>query len=409
MTTPRVPLPRTFHAFGNRDYRFLWPSNFLTYSTRWMQMTLLAWFVLETADSPFLVGLVGFFSMIPMFFLGMIGGVLADALDRKQVLRITQTATFLALVTITSLMALDLALYWYAYPVVMVTGTAWALDMPSRRSLIHDLLGSRGVTNAVALDSMGMSASMMIGPAVAGGLIRTIGVTGGLAVVTAVVAVSIALVSMLESGLSRPARPDGGILRNLAQGVRYVAGHSALRTMIMITVLANLLLFPYMHMIPVVARDVLGVGPGLMGLLQAAPGLGSLTGAVGIASLHRVTHHGRILLGGTLAAFAGLLLFSQSTTYALSLPILLAMGVGLSGFGSMQSAMTMLLSTNEMRGKALGVVSLAIGSGPFGALLVGYLADRYSPSFAIGAVAVAGFILVSLIGASMPAIRARTA
>ena len=407
--TTRVPLPRTFWAFRNRSYRFLWPANFIAYASRWMQMTLLGWFVLVQTDSPWLVGLVGFFGMIPMFILGIVGGVLADSVDRRRLLLATQTATLLSLLTLSSLMVLDLAEYWHAYPAMLVMGVSWALDMPSRRSLIHDLLGRRRVTNGVALDSMGMSASMMIGPATAGALIDRVGVTGGYLVVTALALTSILLLSRLRTGPIRPPQHNAGILRNLAEGLRYVAGHSVLRAMVMITVLANLLLFPYMNMVPVMARDVLEVGPVLMGLLQAAPGMGSFAGAIGLASLARLSHHGRVMLGGTLTAFAALLVFSQSTVYAFSLPTLLVMGIGVSGFGSMQAAMTMLLAPKEMRGKALGVVSLAIGSGPFGALIVSSVANEYGPALAIGAIAISGMVLVGFVGATMPAIRARIA
>ena len=374
-----------------------------------MQMTLLGWFVLVETDSPWLVGLVGFFGMIPMFVLGIVGGVLADSVDRRRLLLMTQTVTFLSLLTLSSLMVLDLAVYWHAYPGVLVMGVAWALDMPSRRSLIHDLLGRRRVTNGVALDSMGMSASMMIGPATAGALIDRVGVPGGYTVVTVMVAISIALLTRLRTGQARPQQQQPGILRNLADGIRYVVGHRTLRAMVLITVLANLLMFPYMHMVPVMARDVLGVGPVLMGLLQAAPGMGSFAGAIAIASLPALSHHGRIMLGGTLTAFAALLVFSQSTVYAFSLPTLLVMGIGVSGFGSMQAAMTMLLAPKEMRGKALGVVSLAIGSGPFGALIVSSVADQYGPALAISAIAIAGMVSVGLVGVAMPAIRARIA
>ena len=369
-------------------------------------MTLLGWFVLERTDSAWFVGLVGFSAMIPMFALGMIGGVLADSIDRKEVIRYTQTATFISLVTMTFLLLFGVAKYWHAYPVLLVMGTGWALDMPSRRSLIHDLLGRGGVTNAVALDSMGMSASMMIGPAAAGALITMIGVSGGHVVVTIMSGISIILISQLQiSGIPKPIRLDRSLLQDLLEGLRYVFRQSVLRAMVLITVLANLLLFPYIHMVPVIARDVLGVGAGLMGLLQAISGLGSLIGAIVIASLPNITLHGRFLIGGVMAAFTALFAFSQSTDYFLSLPILLMMGLGIAGFGSMQTSLTMLVAQDQRRGKALGVVCLAIGSGPFGALLVGSLSDLYGPSFAIGVIAATGLTLVGLIATTMPSIR----
>ena len=369
-------------------------------------MTLLGWFVLEITDSAWSVGLVGFSAMIPMFALGMLGGVIADSMDRKEIICYTQIATFMSLVTMTFLLLIGLAKYWHAYPVLLVMGTGWALDMPSRRSLIHDLLGRRGVTNAVALDSMGMSASMMIGPAAAGALIKTIGISGGHIVVTIMSGISIILISHLQiSGLSKPSRLSGSVLQGLLEGLRYVFKQSVLRAMILITILANLLLFPYIHMVPVMARDVLGVGAGLMGLLQATSGLGSLVGTIVIASLPNITHHGRYLIVGVMTAFAALFVFSQSTDYFLSLPILFVMGLGVAGFSCMQASLTMLVAQDQMRGKALGVVSLAIGSGPFGALLVGSLSDLYGPSLAIGVIAATGITLVALIATTMSSIR----
>ena len=371
-------------------------------------MTLLGWFVLERTDSAWFVGLVGFSAMIPMFALGMLGGVLADSINRKEVIRYTQTATFISLITMTFLLLISIAKYWHAYPVLLVMGTGWALDMPSRRSLIHDLLGRDGVTNAVALDSMGMSASMMIGPAAAGALITMIGVSGGHVVVTIMSGISIILISQLQiSGIPKPSRLDRSVLQDLLEGLRYVFRQRVLRAMVLITVLANLLLFPYIHMVPVMARDILGGGAGLMGLLQAITGLGSLIGAIVIASLPNVTHHGRFFIGGVMAAFMALFAFSQSTDYFLSLPILLVMGLGVAGFSSMQASLTMLVAQDQMRGKALGVVSLAIGSGPFGALLVGSLSDLYGPSFAIGVIAATGITLVGLIATTMSSIRGK--
>ena len=194
------------------------------------------------------------------------------------------------------------------------------------------------------------------GPAAAGALITTIGISGGHIVVTIMSGISIILISQLQiSGLSKPSRLGGSVLQGLLEGLRYVYRQRVLRAMVLITILANLLLFPYIHMVPVMARDVLGVGAGLMGLLQATPGLGSFVGAIVIASLPNITHHGRFLIGGVMTAFAALFVFSQSTDYFLSLPILLVMGLGVAGFSSMQASLTMLIAQDQMRGKALGV------------------------------------------------------
>jgi MFS family permease len=368
-----------------------------------MQMTLLAWFVLERTDSAWLVALVGFFGMAPMFLLGMVGGVLADRADRRRLLLITQAASFASVLVMAALLHTDLVSYWHAYPSVVIVGTAWALDMPSRRSMIHDMLGRDGVTNAVALDSVGMSSSLMLGPALAGAMITVIGVSDGYIAVAALYLISLTLLSRLRVA---PVRRDPvartRLLQELTVGLRYVAGQPLLRAMVLITVVMNLLSFSYVNIVPVIARDVLEVGPGLMGMLLAAPGLGSVIGAVIVASTVTIARPGRIFVAGSLLTFFGLALFSVSNWYGLSLAILMMMGLGAAGFGTMQASMTMLVAHEDMRGKALGVVSLAIGAGPFGALLIGATASLMGPSVALTVNAIVGATCVLLVALLMP-------
>jgi MFS family permease len=373
-----------------------------------MQMTILGWLVLELTDSPFLVALVGFFGWSPVIFLGLVGGVIADTANRKRVLVFTQFASLAAALVMMALLIMGSERFWHAYIVMMVTGAAFALDMPSRRSAIHDLLGSSGVTTGVALDSVGMSVSLMLGPALAGALITVVGFTGGFVVVSLAYFVSLTLVLRLRLPQGRRSRAgDMGLVRDLALGVRYVVGHRTLLAIVLITVLMNLLLYPYMNMVPVVARDVLHVGAGLMGVLQAAAGLGALTGAVVIASAINIRYPGHLFIGGSMLSLAALLLFSVSSWYLLSASSLLVLGLGTAGFTTMLFSMVMLVAREEMRGKALGVVSLAIGAGPLGALLVGAVANLRTPGFALGLNAVLGIFLIGLIGIFMQSLRRR--
>jgi MFS family permease len=169
----------------------------------------------------------------------------------------------------------------------------------------------------------------------------------------------------------------------------------------------NLLLFPYVQMVPVIARDILGVGPGLMGVLLSAEGIGALFGAVVIASAGDLRFQGRVYMSGSLLAMTALLLFSFSHWYALSLPLLMVMGLGAAGFGTMQATIVMLVAREEMRGRALGVVSLAIGTMPLGALMIGGVASAVSPTFAIGLNASVGLVLIALVAVLAPSLRRR--
>ncbi len=403
----KVYLPRTFRAFQNRDYRLLWPANLLLYTARWMQMTTLGWLVLVLTDSPFRVALVGFFAWSPMFFLGMVGGFLADSADRKRVLAIAQGVSLVSAVAMALLLISESERFWHAYLVISVVGVAWALDMPSRRSAIPDLLGRAGVTNGVALDSVGMSASMLLGPILAGTLITLVDPAGTYVAIALLYAVSLVLLMPLRLTPGMRSRGGASVFEDLALGLRYIAGNATLRATLLITVLMNLLLFPYKHLVPVMARDVLHVGPGLMGVLQAASGLGALIGAVVIASALDIRYRGRLFIGGSMFALTALLLFSLSRSYFLSLPTLVALGFGTAGFSTMQSSIVMLVAREDMRGKALGVTSLAIGVGPIGALLVGGIASALTASLAIGFMAGAGILCLGLIAALMPSLRQR--
>ena len=201
-------VPATFDAFRNPGFRLLWPANFFSYVSRWMQMTLLAWLILELTDSPFYVALVGFFGMIPLLAFGAIGGVLADRMNRRNLLIATQALNLAAAIFMTALLLMDSVQFWHGYIVVFVSGLGWAFDMPSRRSIVRDLIGGATITNAMALDSVGMHASRMTGPALAGGLIALVGVTGGYFAIIAFYVVSIVFMFMVRvPGQQNPPRP----------------------------------------------------------------------------------------------------------------------------------------------------------------------------------------------------------
>ena len=376
-------------------------------------MTMLGWMVLELTDSPWLVALMGFFASAPLIILGLIGGMLADKLDRAKLLVFTQTITLIATLGMGFLLVFEKQQYWHAYIVSAVIGAGWAIDNPARRSLILDLVGRRWVTNGVALDSVGMQMSRMAGPAVAGGLIALIGLTGGyvfasLSQITAVVVLLILNIktdpSLLKHKNVISDNSGTGILGELAKTLRYAQRNTVILAVILITIIMNFLLFPYGHMIPVIARDELGVGPGLMGLLMSAEGLGALSGGILVASLHRLQHHGRVFAGGSALALFALLWFSLSPWYITSLPLLIILGVGIGGFSTMQSTIVMLVSTEEMRGKALGVITLAIGSGPLGSLMIGAIATSTDALIAIRFNAILGLCTMLIVVLLLPTI-----
>ena len=412
----------TFDAFNSPNYRLLWGTNSAMYVSRWMQMTTLSWFVLEQTDSAFSVGLVGFFGMVPFLVLGIFGGYLADVLDRKLLIAVTQFLNLISAVAMCILLTFGTVEYWYAYIAIIIPGIGWSLDMPSRRSLIMDIMGPQGLTNGVALDSVGMHTSKMIGPALAGALIAFTGVEGSYILLSIVMSVG----CFLFLRVNQPNRPNqlqksvgttpginnsdkkrlaNEVFSNLSEGFKYAFSNQTIVAVIVITVFMNLLLFPYMQMVTVVSKNILHVGPLLMGILMASDGLGALVGSTLIASRNKMLYHGRFFLYGSILSLIALTVFSMSTWYLLSLPLLLILGIGTSGFGTMQSAIVLLVSRPEIRGRALGVVTLAIGAGPIGSLVVGAVSEWIGPADALLFNSILGLILVCLSGVFFPSIR----
>jgi len=296
---------------------------------------------------------------------------------------------------------------WHVFVGALVSGAADALGMPSRRSLLHDIVGGERVTNAVALDNMGMNLSGIVGPALAGVLITVSGVTGGYLAATAIYIVSLSLSQMLllpatARTVSRAPKPA-----DIGRGLKYVAGHRGLLATVAITLVMNLTVTPYRQMVPVVARDVLHVAPGLMGLITSAHGLGALVGSLVLASAPGIRYHGRVYLGGSALALIAVLAFSLSRSYALSVLIVLLAGFGNAGFNTMQMSLAMLLPKDGMRGIALGAVSLGVGGGPVGMLITGGVATAVGTTGAIGINAGYGLVAIALVGSLAPTLRRR--
>ncbi len=418
MPPPTAHLARTVTALRDPNFRLLWLCSVLSLASRSMEATLLTWLVLEMTDSELNVALVGVFGWTPLLTLGVIGGALADTTNRKRLFGATLAVNLATVVTLAVVLVLDRVQVWHAYAAVLVTGSCYALGMASRRSLIHDIVGRDRVTNAVALDTLGGNTSAILGPALAGFLVgntlaRLIGdngVAAGYMVLAAALSASLLLLWRLESPQhTRRSFGDLQVGRTLVTGLKYVAGRHTLLATVAIAFVINITVTPYVNMTPVMARDILKVPPELMGLLLSGHGVGALVGALLVASAAGIRRHGRIYIAGSMLLLLAVLVFSVSRSYALSLAVVVIAGLGNAGFNTMQMSLTMLLPRDEMRGAALGAMSLGIGGGPIGMLITGFVANALGAPNALSINAVAGIGALSLIALIVPSLRRETA
>jgi MFS family permease len=267
----------------------------------------------------------------------------------------------------------------------IVLGTSMAFDWPSRRALTVDLVDREHLANAVALDSSGMNFSRAIGPFVGGALLAAFGASLAFEALGAVYLLSGLLVLGIGSRPSAKAMVrTQSVLRSLTAGVGYVLRDEAIVGVLAITVVMNLFLFSYMQILPAFAVDVLRTDSLGFGVLSSADGVGSLAGTLLIGAMVGAKRNGQLFWLGSLVGSVALVGFALARTIEIGVILMIFGGLARAGFSTFQSTIVLRNASDEMRGRAMGVLTLAIGVGPFGSLEIGALAQSIGPSLAVG-------------------------
>ena len=377
----------------------------------WMDLLVLGWLVLELTGSPFLVSLVGTFRLLPLGLTGFIFGSLGDRFPKRRILIAAQVVNTIATMGLTVLLLLGTTQLWHLYLTALITGAAWAADFPVRRALIRDLVPEEAVVNAVALDAASLTGMSMVGRFLGGGLIALSGAGGSYLFLCLCYVVG--LVMLLRVSASPPDAPDvsgqphrNSLIQGIKEGLVYSWRTPIVRSVLLVTVLFNLLVAPYLQLTPIFAKEVLGVGPALLGLMSGMDGMGALLGSMVLATMgSNLRRLGVVFLAGTLVVSISIVLFSASTVFLLSVATLFFAGIGLSGFATMQIAIVVSVARPDMRGRAIGAVTLAIAAMPLGMVYMGLLADRYGAPAAVGANAAACLVLLLIMVAFQPGLR----
>lgn len=370
-------------------YRLLWASSVAWYCGRWMDVLAAGWLALALTNSPWLVAVIGFCRSIPLPFFGVFAGAIADRFDRRRLVIISQFANAGAALVVCLLYASGHLEYWHLAVANIVPGISWSLDWPSRRAMLPDLVERPRLISAVMLDSMSMSGSRILGPVVAGAMLAVLDYQW---VYLAVALVYMAgVIPLLRLRIPPSHASSGGPnLRFILDGLQYCGRHEAVRAVLIITVMMNWAVFPYQQLLPVFARDVLGVDSVGFGWLTAADGIGSMLAALLLLSGWRLRHSGWAYLLGSLLMCGTLLAFAVSPWFMASLILLTVAGFGHLGFSVFQSFIILQRVSDALRGRAMGVLTLAIGSGPLGTLLMGAIAGAAGAPWAVGLCAAAG-------------------
>lgn len=377
-------------------FRLLWSSALIWYLARWLDILAAGWLALELTNSAWDVALIGFFRNAPIPIFGAFSGAIADRIDRRRLVIVAEAMNVLASALVAGLLFAGRLEYWHLAGANLLLGLAWAIEWPARRAMTPDVAGRNLVLPAIVLDTMSANVTKVLGPLVGGALIASLGTTTCYTLLACLYAASIIPLLRLRLQPVAAARPMVSALRFLGEGLSFCRRHPAVRGVLLVTVVMNCFAFPYVQLLSVFARDVLLVGPIGLGLLTAADGVGSLAGTSLLTGAVRIRRPGLIFAVGSTAMTLCLVLFALSPVYALSLGLLVLGGFAHSGFSTFQSTIILGAAGDALRGRAMGVLTLAIGSAPIGMLLVGALAGSFGAPIAVAASASAGALAIGL-------------
>lgn len=390
--------PRVFAALRYRNYRLYWFGQIVSLVGTWMQSVSLPWLVLLLGGSPILLGVVLALQFAPSMVLAPLGGVLADRVDKRRLLMVTQSFAMLQATIFFVLTALGTIQIWQVMLLALGLGIVNAVDMPVRQSFAAELVPREDLINAIALNSASFNLARVLGPAVAGVTLALFGPAFNFAInAVSYLAVLLALARMDASAILRPVRPErfASVRSSLAEGIRY-----AVRTP---TVLWPLVLLGGMStfgmnfqtLIPIFAVFTLHLGADGYGLLFAAMGLGSLIGSMSLAFVGGGRPLLRLILGGGLSfvVFEIALSFSRS-------PYAVYPSIALLGLSSMLMVNTINVIVqhsvpNELRGRVMALyVTVFAGTAPIGGVFAGGVAQLWGAplAFLLGAVLASGVL-----------------
>ena len=400
-----------FSVLQDRDFRAIWYVGTLRELSRRMELLVLSWLILQTTQSPLQLALVLVFNNLPRPALSLFTGFIADRFDRWRILMASQFINTVVAGVILALIFTDAIAAWHVYAAVFLQGATKSLEDPSRRTGILDIVGERRLVNALSLDTISNTSGKMLGPLLGGIMIDTSGplvasLFGGVSVASGgfvgacglimlVHLVDLVVMTRVRIPKKERATTWEPVWRSLGNGIKYALATPLLWGMLYVTIIMNALAFPLQQFIPDIGANNLGVGATLVGLLVAGEGIGQLIGAGAMALTRNLERHGRVFLLGSTAVLVMAILFVWTPWYVVAFGVLILGGVGQSGFGTMQSTITMLSAPAEMRGRMVGLMSVCIGIGtPLGGLALGIMAEILGTSLAITVNALAGMALL---------------
>ncbi|MBI1816565.1 MAG: MFS transporter [Deltaproteobacteria bacterium] len=393
-----------YGVLRQRAYRRFWIGQWISLIGTWMQTAAQGWLLIQLTGSPFMLGLLGAAASAPLLVFVLLGGVASDRVNRRRLILFTQMLSLVQALTLALLTLGGHIQPWQVIGLAAVLGTINAFDVPARQAFVVELVGPESVGNAIALNSSAFNIARVIGPALGGLIVAAVG-EGYCFLLNAVSYIAVIwTLATIRPAFAVPARPHAEGLTAIADGLRYVWRHDAIRPILLLVGVISSVGVPYRNFLPAMARTVLGANAWQYGLLIAAAGVGASSGGLVLAAFRVGRDAYRRLLPITVMVFSiMLLLYSAMRSFWPALGMLTLVGVGGILYFNSTNSLIQLQVEDRYRGRVMSVYTLMHqGTATFGNLLLGVVAAQWGTPWALASGA-----LVCLIAASAFMVRAR--
>ncbi|HEY3930061.1 MAG TPA: MFS transporter [Candidatus Koribacter sp.] len=378
-------------ALQVRNFQLFFAGQMISLVGTWMDNIAEAWLVYRLTGSSLKLGAVGFCSQIPVFLFAPLGGIVADRYNRHRIIIATQTLSMILAGILATLTLTHRVQVWHIFLLAALMGVVNAFDIPARQAFLSDMVGRGNLMNAIALNSSMFNGARIVGPAVAGILVASIGEGWCFASNSlSYIAVITGLLMMRLKYTPRVGARDKSPIHDIVEGFRFVQGAKPIRLLLLLLGLVSLVGMPFSVLMPIFADRILHGGARGLGVLMGATGVGALAGALTLALKKGLKGISRIISYCALGFGTSLVLFSFSRYFWLSALFLIPVGYFM--MVQMASSNTLLqsMSPDHLRGRVLALYSMMfMGMAPFGALFAGAIADRIGAPYTVlvGAIA----------------------
>ncbi len=375
--------PVRFGAFAYRDFRLLWFGLLVSNAGSWMQMLAQGWLVVQLANGPaegsFYLGLVGLVRAAPVLALSGLAGALADRLNKKRILAVTQSVMGLSALVLGMMVDFHIVRIWHVMIMAAISAGANAFDAPTRQAMLPQLVGKRELVSAIGLNSAAFNGPALIGPAIGGLVVAAVGIAPCFFINAGSFAAVLVALALMQTRRPAAGTHTTGLWREAADGFAYVAANPVILAIFGLLSLVGLVARPYLQLLPAFVKGVLYGGPSALGLVMAAAGGGALAGSLVTAFMGRARNRGVIMLATAGVAGIALAWLASTREVVPTAVALIVLGASIMLFMGMSNTLIQTNTPLAMRGRVMSIYTMSVlGFMPLGSGLLGWVASLTS-------------------------------